>query len=116
LRFRTALGPLLLYHVLIVLGGALTIVAIVRGPSELFVPGIGVLAAGIVTVVAVLIWSGRLAHRAAEAPAPRTSAELRPRWVCIRCANAGTGHPSVCPRCGGWLTRSGTDETPPVQP
>jgi len=110
LRFRTALGPLLLYHILIVVGGALTIVAVVRGPPELLVPGVGILAAGIGTVIAVLIWSGRLARRAADEQAHGPSSERRPRWVCVRCANSGVGYPAVCPRCGGWLTRSGPDE------
>ena len=109
-RFRTALGPLLLYHVLILSGGALAIVAVVRGPTVLLVPGLVLLAAGIITVLWVLGWAGRLAGRAAAASPSREAPLPMARWICVRCGNAGTGQPVVCPRCGGWLTRAGAGD------
>lgn len=115
LRFRSAVGPLLLYHVLILLGGAMILVAVLHGPPALLVPGVVILIAGVSTVVAVLAWTARLAREAALAHGATASSGDRARWVCTRCAYASSRVGAICPKCGGWLIRrSGEPERPPA--
>lgn len=105
------LGALLAYHVLILAGGALTIEGILGGSPDLRDFGLAVLGAGIVTVVLVLVGSGRRALAAARA-AQRSGALERPvsavrSWTCPRCAARGTGPTVTCPRCGALVAGTG---------
>lgn len=113
LRFRTAVGPLLLYHLLILLGGGLILVAVLHGPSDLLLPGVAILIAGLVAVLAVLAWAGRMARRAASSAVRPEASIGGPRWVCTRCGHTVTQLRAVCPRCGGWLVRSGYEPDAP---
>ena len=101
---RSALVPLLAYHALIVVGGAILIEGWIHGSGAWMAVGLGILLVGLATVVAVLVWAARLAVDAGRAipvrevrspaPAPRGGT------ICPRCAWSGPGRRVTCPRCG----------------
>lgn len=108
---------LLAYHVLVIAGGALLVVGVADGYPALRDFGIGVLVAGLATLLGVLAWTASLAWGAARQAAtglppnaPRPPA-IR-TWICPRCtARAKVGGP-ICRRCGATMflteTKSGT--------
>lgn len=101
---RRAIGPLLAYHALVLAGGFLLVIGVVQRSTMERDVGAAVLAAGVATAVAVLVWSARLARSpgstGAVGPVPR---------VCPRCGRQGTEGRTVCDRCGAplvWAIRS----------
>jgi hypothetical protein len=108
------LWRLLTYHVLILLGGALMIDAVVNGTTPLLWPGLVILVVGVLIAIVAATWAAGLTVRAGAArrrsstdPEPSPGAPSAPGWFCPRCARAGSGHRVVCPRCGALVVRAG---------
>jgi hypothetical protein len=104
-NLRRALGPLLAYHVLVVLGGFLLLDGVLQGSALERVIGVAMLVAGVVTAIAVVIWTATLA----QASGPSRRGDGPPPRKCPRCGRAGRDGWTVCDRCGAplvWTVRS----------
>ena len=100
---RKLLGPLVLYHALILTGAFLLIAG--GGLGSWRVVGAGLVAVGIALEVAILAWTASLTRLAATslAPAGQSRGVLplrRPRRVCLGCGKEGGEGVATCSQCG----------------
>ncbi len=108
---RRATGPLLGYHVLILVGAFFTIRGSVIGSSLSLGLGIAMIVAGIGTEIGLLAWSAGLTRSSAvRDPAnhlpPIETLPARPLWRCIACGQVTEGLGGTCPTCGRPLIRA----------
>ena len=106
-------GPLLLYHVLILVGAYFVFWGYANGSRTLEVLGVLLVSTGIVTELTVLAWSANLTRRSASRvhgtpgrppQQPGPTRELA-SWQCVRCGRIGSGAILTCPSCGGPAVR-----------
>ena len=107
-------GPLLLYHILILVGAYLIVLGFIGHTQADQFAGWVLVAVGVCVEGAVVWWSATLTKRAAGRASlakgirleslPRTDRTLR--WLCVRCGQDGIERSTVCPRCGGPVVRS----------
>jgi len=110
--FRSVVGPLVAYHVLVLAGAYFILLGFVGGSRNLELAGVGVVAAGILTELWVLRWSARLVRRAADRGAGeristgQSSLYLPPKAsLCVRCGAHESGVRRTCSRCGNPMVR-----------
>lgn len=100
---RQLMGPLVVYHALI-LGGAFLIV-VAGGWGIWQIVGVALVVLGISVEVAVLAWTASLTRTAArESPSPAGPwASPRPdeaSRICVACARKSRERTRICPQCG----------------
>lgn len=107
---RKVVGPLVIYHALILLGAFLILASGLRGLG--LTVGAILVGAGISMDIAVIVWSASLTRRAARQQ--RTSYQLRGdrragpgRTLCPACGRMGTEGTVTCPRCGRTVIQLG---------
>lgn len=101
---RQVLPPLLLDHVLILVGAWLLVSSFEAHRTMGVAAGAGVLASGIIIELVVLVWSATLVRAAARTLAPSVSGpdigRFRQRSRCTSCGWSGVVRVgSLCPRC-----------------
>ncbi len=107
---RTALGLLLAYHVLILVGAFFLIVGADSRNGLWEWVGVVLVVGGITTVIAVLWWTATLAHRGSPTVAGipgelEATVPPRLRSVCSGCGWIGIAQTATCPRCRRPLIR-----------
>jgi ribosomal protein S27AE len=105
---RRALGPLLAYHVLVLVGGVLVVEGVLQGSDLERDLGVVTLIAGVATALGVLRWTAKLA-RGSRYSRPAGAATSAPSRTCPRCGRAGQDGRTVCEQCGSalvWSVRS----------
>jgi ribosomal protein L40E len=111
--FRTVVGPLVAYHVLILVGAYLIVLGYVENVRVFEVAGIGFVVVGVLTELWVLRWSAGITRRAARpgtgdpiGKSESTGAATAQQSVCLRCgARDPTGVRRTCRRCGNPMVR-----------
>jgi hypothetical protein len=102
--FRRALGPLLAYHALILLGAYLVVAGSAGSMPDWIPVGLGLIGAGIVVAIGVLAWASLLTRRAGRrghaAPGSSPSTVRETRWLCWACGWHSESPEGTCPRCG----------------
>ncbi len=101
---RVLLGPLLGYHLLILVGAAILVTSLLSGNRDLEVLGGSLVAAGIAVQLVVLHWTFTLARGARSSPIFETSSSLGGdpgvgRWFCPHCGWSGSARARLCPVC-----------------
>lgn len=101
---RVLLGPLLGYHLLILVGAAILVTSLLSGNRDLEVLGGLLVAAGIAVQLVVLHWTFMLARQARSSPIFETSSSLGGdsgvgRWFCPHCGWNGPARARLCPVC-----------------
>lgn len=100
---RRLAGPLVIYHVMILIGAFLIIAGGSWGYWRLV--GAVLVGAGIAVELSILAWSASLATSAStrtgefDSTLP-TSAPGAPRRICVACGQEGSVATLTCPRCG----------------
>lgn len=104
---RKAGGPLVLYHVLILLGAFVLLRGVFLSAPAWEVVGGGLIVAGILVEASILYWTAGLARGGVPAaphppePGAHANHDVRERWFCLGCARIGPPTPgAICPRCG----------------
>jgi len=103
---RRVLLPLFIYHVLVLVGGALLVLGIVDRHVTWTGVGLGLFVAGVALQIAVLRWSVRTISRARSSPSPGPGenglgvSRVLPRKLCPACGWRGPRIEVYCPRCG----------------
>lgn len=101
---RTIVGPLLAYHILILVGALFVVAGIRQDNLSWEWVGVFLVIAGVATMIAVLWWAASLARRnwtalgppSRELPEPNTTER---RSVCGSCGWMGISRTPTCPRC-----------------
>ncbi|MGC2035263.1 MAG: hypothetical protein WA761_07470 [Thermoplasmata archaeon] len=115
------MGPLLMYHVLLLAGGFVVIAGYLRHSFPWTVLGWALIVGGILIELTILWWSVRLVRRQPVDPAPSASSIGSPgpgagpaRWICVACGWRGPEGNRFCPRCGKVMVRlpTGPGTTP----
>lgn len=117
---RRVVGPLVGYHLLLLIGAYFALRGAIEGAEPSLAAGLSLVVLGIALEVALLVWSARLIRAQAAArtspTGPRARAppgDERFARFCWRCGWRGPGPIRTCPRCGGVLVAG---ELPPPGP
>jgi hypothetical protein len=104
---RRAIAPLLAYHVFILAGAAVLLLAVAR--SSPFWTGVGsaLILGGLVVHAAVLRWTAILVTREPPVSMGSFGRDSGPanRWLCPACGWRGETGVGYCPRCGRFIVR-----------
>jgi uncharacterized membrane protein len=103
-QVRRVVGPLLSYHVLLLVGAFLLVDGYGRGQESWVAIGVTLIIVGIVVEIAVLGWAASLARHSPAAsvpksPDPNSSTLPRPQRLCTSCGWKGRVRSPLCPRC-----------------
>ncbi len=114
-------GPLLLYHVLILLGAFVLLRGVFVASVAWEAVGSGLIVGGILVEASILYWTAGLARAGVSAglpppvPGARAVPDVRERWFCLGCARIGPPTPgAICPRCGRSMIPWAASGTPGV--
>lgn len=99
-------GPLVVYHVLILFGAFLIVVA--NGWGTWRFVGIALVVLGISVEISILVWTASLARSASsDSSNPPRGGVSR---ICVACGRKGSEPMRICPRCGREMVSLGRSE------
>lgn len=116
---RKVAGPLVLYHIFLLVGAALLLRGDVLGSVPLLDSGAALIVGGVALEVAILSWAAGLIRAGARSGPVRSVASSDAstsssvgRWLCVGCGwRSDLAHGS-CPRCGKLTVRFASSSPP----